>query len=97
MTGTIRQTNLLQPLQALLLSLAPAYATHQQWHSHIFQGAELGQQIMKLPHKPKLAAAKFCCSILGKFPQVELREVYVTFRSPIKHSEYVQEGTLSGT
>lgn len=52
---------------------------------------------MKLPDKPKLATAEFCCIFFREFSQVELGEVYVTFRSPIKHSEYVQEGTLSGT
>ncbi len=65
--------------------------------SHIFQRGELGQQIMKLPDKPELATAEFCCIFLGELSQIELGEVYVTLRSPIKHSEDVQEGTLSGT
>ena len=45
---------------------------------------------MKLPHEAEFASAKLCCIVLGKAPQVNLGEVYVTFRSTIKRSEDVQ-------
>ena len=60
-------------------------------------GGKLRQQIMKLPDKPKLPAAKLRCIFFRETYQLELGEVYVTFGSAIKHSEYVKQGTFSGT
>ncbi len=90
MTGSVRQTNFLQPVQSLLLGLVPLHASHQQRHSDILQGRKLWQQIMKLPDKPKLPAAKLCSIFFGETTELELGEVYVTFGSAIKRSEYVK-------
>ena len=43
MTGTVRQTNLLQPMQASLLSVLSPYASHQQWHGDILKSGKFGQ------------------------------------------------------
>jgi len=45
---------------------------------------------MKLPYKSKFTAPEVCGSFLGEPTQIELREVYVTFRSPINNSEDMQ-------
>jgi len=52
---------------------------------------------MKLPDESKLPATEFSCIILGETPQPNLGEVYVTFRSTIKRSEYMKEGAFPGT
>ncbi len=90
MTGTVRQTNFLQPVQSLLLGVLSLHAAHQQRHGNILQGGKLRQQIMKLPDKPKLPAAKLRSIFFGETTQRKLGEVYVTFGSAIKGSEYVK-------
>ena len=45
---------------------------------------------MKLPDKPKFAAAKLRCTFLRETSQMQLGEVYVTFGSAIKRSEDVK-------
>src|ERR1022692_1349117 len=97
MARTVHQTNLLQPVQGLLLGFPPVSAAHQQRHGHILNRGKLRQQIMKLPDKSKFAAAKLRRIFFREFTQIELGEVYVTFGSAIKHSEYVQQGTFAGT
>ena len=52
---------------------------------------------MKLPYESKLSASKLCGCVLRECSQIEFGEVYVTFGSPIKDSEDVQQGTLSCT
>ncbi len=90
MTGTVRQTNFLQPVQSLLLGILSPGASHQQGHRDILQGRKLRQQIMKLPDKSKLPAAELCRVFFREATQLDLGEVYVTFRSAIKRSEYVK-------
>ncbi len=97
MTGTVRQPHFLQPLQGLLLSLLPLNTLHQQRHSDILNRSELRKQVMELPDKSELPSPELCGSFFRKPTQIELGEVYVTFRSPIKNSEDVQQGTLSCT
>jgi len=45
---------------------------------------------MKLPDKSKLPAAEFRCIFFRETTQFKLGEVYVTFGSAIKRSEYVK-------
>ena len=45
---------------------------------------------MKLPDKPKLPAAELCGSFFRETAKFKLGEVYVTFGSAIKRSEYVK-------
>ena len=45
---------------------------------------------MKLPDKPKFPAAEFRSIFFGETAQFKLGEVYVTFGSAIKRSEYVK-------
>ena len=45
---------------------------------------------MKLPDKPKLSTAELRGSFFGETGQFKLGEVYVTFGSAIKRSEYVK-------
>ena len=97
MARTVHQTNLLQPVQGLLLGFPPVPAAHQQRHGHILDRSKLRQQIMKLPDKSKFTAAELRRLFFRELPQIELGEVYVTFRGPIKHSEDVQQGTFPGT
>ncbi len=52
---------------------------------------------MKLPDKPKLPAAKFRSTFFGEAAELKLGEVYVTFGSAIKRSEYVKQGTFART
>ncbi len=52
---------------------------------------------MKLPYKPKFTPSEVCRIFFGELSQIELGEVYVTFGSPIKDSEDVQQGTLART
>ena len=84
-------------MQALLLGVASLCATHQQWHGDILKSGKLGQQIMELPDKSKLPAAEFRCIFFRKMTQFKLGEVYVTFGSAIKRSEYVEQGTFART
>ncbi len=90
MTGTVRQTHFLQPVQRLLLGVVSLHASHQQGHGHILKGRKLRQQIVKLPNKPKLPAAKLRSIFFRETTQLKLGEVYVTFGSAIKRSEYVK-------
>ena len=77
-------------MQAFLFSLRPLDAFHKQRHSDVFNRRELGKQIMKLPYKSQFTTSEVCRSFLGELTQIELGEVYVTFRSPIKNSEDMQ-------
>ena len=52
---------------------------------------------MKLPDKSKLPTPEFRCIFFRETPQFKLGEVYVTFRSAIKRSEYVKQGTFACT
>jgi len=97
MTGTVRQPHFLQPPQRLLLRILPPHPLHQQRHGDILESGELGKQIMELPDETEFAAPKFRRIFLREPTQIELGEVYVTFGSPIKNSEDVQQGTLSCT
>ncbi len=90
MSNPVRQTNFLHPVQALLLGVASLHASHQKWHGNIFKGGKLWQQIMKLPDKPKFPAAEFRSVFFRETAQFKLGEVYVTFGSAIKRSEYVK-------
>jgi len=90
MTSTVGQPYFLQPMQAFFFRLRPLDALHKQRHSDVFDCCELGKQIMKLPYKSKFTAPEVCGSFLGEPTQIELREVYVTFRSPINNSEDMQ-------
>jgi len=97
MTGTVRQTYFLQPLQGLPFCLSTGHAAHVQRHGHVLDCGELGKQVMELPDKPQLAAPELLGSVIGEPAQVGFGEVYVTFGSGIKNSEDVQQGTLAGT
>ncbi len=74
----------------MLLGVVSLRASHQQRHGDILQSRKLGQQIMKLPDKSKLPAAKFRSIFFRETTQFKLGEVYVTFGSAIKRSEYVK-------
>ena len=52
---------------------------------------------MKLPDKSEFPTSKFRSRFFREPSQIEFGEVYVTFRSTIKDSEDVQQGTLSRT
>src|SRR5271157_2085055 len=97
MTCTVRQPNLQQPVQGLSLCFTPVDAAHQQRHGDILGGSEFRQQVMELPNKSQLSTAKFRGCIFRELRQFDFGEVYVTFGSTIKNSEYVQEGAFPGT
>jgi len=97
MLGAIRQAHFAQPLQRFGFRLVPVASPYQQGHGHIFRCGEFRQQIMKLPDESNLAVAKIRCRFLGERSQVFFRAVYVTFRSAIKRTQDVQQGTLAGT
>ena len=50
---------------------------------------------MELPDKADFAVAEVRSLLIGQQLQRKLREVYVTFRRPIKSSENVQQRTLT--
>ena len=87
---TLLQTYFAKPAKSFLLGLLPGMLPQQKRQSYILYRGKLRQQIMKLPDKPELPTAEFCCTLLREAPQLKLGEVYVTFRGAIKRPEDVQ-------
>ena len=52
-----------QPAEALrytAVDFSGLFLANQQWHSHVFQGSKIRQQVVKLINKAQLLVAQFC-------------------------------------
>jgi len=87
---TCFKTNLTQPMFRIFLYRRPRLPAKQQRHGGIFQGCELGKQVMKLPYEPDFTIAKIRGGIIRQRTQLQVGAVYVTVRSTFKSAQDVQ-------
>ena len=57
MLRTLLQAHLLQPTLRRLRGCLPVFTPNPQGHGHVVQGAEFGQQVVKLVDKTQAAIA----------------------------------------
>jgi hypothetical protein len=91
MMAPIGKTNLLQPCCSFLHREPVGNSSHKKRHSNVLLCRELRHQIVELPDKPDFSVAKIGCGIFIQLSRLNLRAVYVTFRTTIKSSEDVQK------
>src|SRR3974377_2342470 len=94
---SVLKSDLATPRQGLLFSIRPGHPPHQERHGDVFQGRELGEQVVKLPYVPDLAIPEIRCRVVRKRAQPDFGAVYVTFGRPIKQSEQMKQRALART
>jgi len=81
---------LTQPMNRVPLNGGPGLLPNQQRHGRVLQSSELGQQVMKLPHKPDFTIPEIRRGTIRERIQVQVGAVYVTERRPFKSPEDVK-------
>ena len=90
------ETNPLQDIRRPLPGQRHRLAPDQQRHGHVLQGAELGQQVVKLVDESQRPVTQLAPSGLVEGKQVLAADPHPAGTGPVQTAQAVQQGALAG-
>ena len=95
--GTLGKSHKVQQFHSTLLSLLVRGACYEGRHHHIFQGCELGQELVKLEDEADVAVAETCHAVGGKVGNILACYDDTAFVGPVQSTHNLQQRGLAST